>query len=85
MAIATAVVHTGRKKILVFNDAYHGGVIKFPNGGSVLNVPFDFVLADYNDIEGTAGLIRQLGEELAAVMVEPILGAGGNIPQVMRS
>ncbi len=80
MAIATALVYTGRKKVLVFNGSYHGGVINFPNGGSVLNVPYDFVLADYNDVEGTAGLIRQLGDELAAVLVEPILGAGGNIP-----
>jgi len=80
MAIATALVHTGRKKILVFNSSYHGGVINFPNGGSVLNVPHDFVLADYNDVQGTAGLIRQIGNELAAVLVEPILGAGGNIP-----
>jgi glutamate-1-semialdehyde 2,1-aminomutase len=44
-----------------------------------LNVPFDFVLADYNDIEGTSALIGELGDELAAVIVEPILGAGGNI------
>jgi glutamate-1-semialdehyde 2,1-aminomutase len=80
MAIATALVHTGRKKILVFNGSYHGGVINFPNGGSVLNVPYDFILADYNDVEGTAGLIQQHGDELAAVLVEPILGAGGNIP-----
>lgn len=80
MAIATAVVHTGRKKVLVFNGSYHGGVINFPNGGSVLNVPHDFVLADYNDVKGTAELIRQLADELAAVVVEPILGAGGNIP-----
>ena len=80
MAIATALVYTGRKKILVFNGSYHGGVINFPSGGSVLNVPYDFVLADYNDVEGTTGMIRQLGDELAAVLVEPILGAGGNIP-----
>jgi glutamate-1-semialdehyde 2,1-aminomutase len=80
MAMTTARVITGRNKLLVFNGAYHGGVINFPAGGSVLNVPFDFVLADYNDIEGTAELIRRVGDELAAVVVEPILGAGGNIP-----
>jgi glutamate-1-semialdehyde 2,1-aminomutase len=80
MAIATAILHTDRKKILVFNGSYHGGVINFPNGGSVLNVPYDFVLANYNDVEGTSGLIHALGDQLAAVLVEPILGAGGNIP-----
>jgi glutamate-1-semialdehyde 2,1-aminomutase len=80
MALTTARVITGRKKVLVFDGAYHGGVIRFPTGGSPLNIPFDFVLAEYNNIEGTAELIRQVGDELAAVIVEPILGAGGNIP-----
>ena len=71
---------TIRTKIIVFRGAYHGGVIKFPQGDSPLNIPFDYVLADYNDTEGTAALIDALGGELAAVIVEPILGAGGNIP-----
>ncbi len=79
MALSTARAVTGRSKMMVFNDAYHGGVIKFIGGGCRLNVPFDFVLADYNDIEGTSELIDEVGDELAAVIVEPILGAGGNI------
>lgn len=80
MALTTARAVTGRNKLLVFRDAYHGGVIKFLAGSSALNVPFDFILADYNDSEGAAELIRKTGSELAAVIVEPILGAGGNIP-----
>lgn len=79
MALSTARVVTGRSKVLAFNDAYHGGVIKFLGGQCALNVPFDFVLADYNDIDGTAALIDETGDELAAVIIEPILGAGGNI------
>jgi glutamate-1-semialdehyde 2,1-aminomutase len=79
-ALTTARLLTGRKKILVFRGAYHGGVIKFPHGHSALNIPFDFVLADYNDSKGTEALIGEFGGELAAVIVEPILGAGGNIP-----
>ncbi len=84
MALTTARVATGRNKLLVFNGAYHGGVIKFPTGHSEFNVPFDFVLAEYNDIEGTAEIIHQASDELAAVIVEPILGAGGNIPGTSR-
>ncbi len=80
MAITTARLATGRDKVLVFNGAYHGGVLKFPTGLSRFNAPYDFVLAEYNDIEGTADLIKQHGDHLAAVIVEPILGAGGSIP-----
>jgi glutamate-1-semialdehyde 2,1-aminomutase len=79
MALSSARIVTGRNKLLAFNDAYHGGVIKFLGGRCALNVPFDFDLADYNDIDGAAAAIERAGDELAAVIVEPILGAGGNI------
>lgn len=80
VAFAAARVITGRSKLLVFNGAYHGGVLKFPNGHYDLNVPFDFIYAEFNDTTGTAELIRQSRNDLAAVVAEPILGAGGNIP-----
>jgi len=79
MALTTACAVTGRSKLLAFRESYHGGVIKFPRKACELNMPFDVVLADFNDIVGTAELIGELGDELAAVIVEPILGAGGNI------
>jgi glutamate-1-semialdehyde 2,1-aminomutase len=79
-ALTTARMITGRTRFMAFEGAYHGGVIKFPKGPCPLNLPFDFVLADYNDIEGAESIIRYNGDILAAVIVEPILGAGGNIP-----
>ncbi len=79
LALSTARILTGRDKILVFNGAYHGGVLKFPNGNSVFNAPFEFVVAEYNDTQGTEELLRETGDQLAAVLIEPILGAGGNI------
>ncbi len=79
-ALTTARLVTGRSKFVAFRGAYHGGIIKFPDGPCSLNIPFDFILADYNDTEGAEEVIRNAGDELAAVIVEPILGAGGNIP-----
>jgi len=79
MALTTSRIVTGREKVLVFNDAYHGGVIKFLGGPSAFNVPFDFVLADFNDTEGTSEIIDKVADDLAAVIIEPVLGAGGNI------
>ena len=63
-ALTTARMVTGRNKFMAFNGGYHGGVLKFPGGVCELNVPFDFVLADYNDTEGAAEVIRQAGDEL---------------------
>lgn len=79
-AVATAIDATKRRKILVFRDAYHGGVLTFSGTSNPINVPFDFVFADYNDVEGAITAIRRHAADLAAVIVEPILGAAGNIP-----
>lgn len=80
MALAAATVHTGRRKVLVFEGAYHGGVLSFGGGGSPVNVPHDFVVAQYNDAEGVQALLQTHGADLAAILVEPMLGAGGCIP-----
>jgi len=80
MAIVTAIAITARRKILAFREAYHGGVLVFATGGSAINVPFDVVLADYNDTEAAVAAIKQHANDLAALIVEPILGAAGNIP-----
>jgi glutamate-1-semialdehyde 2,1-aminomutase len=80
LAIVTALNFTGRRRIMVFREAYHGGVLTFAGGGSPVNVPFEFVLADYNDPSAAEQLISDHADSLAAVIVEPILGAAGNIP-----
>ena len=80
MALTTAVNFTGRRKILVFKGGYHGGVLSFAGGGSPVNVPHDFLVAPYNDAEAATAMIRRHGADLAAVLVEPMQGAGGCIP-----
>ena len=79
MAIAAARAFTGRSRVLVFDGGYHGGVLTFAGGASPANVPHDFVLAPYNDADATVRLIRVNAATLAAVLVEPMLGAGGCI------
>jgi len=80
MALAAATAHTGRRKVLVFNGAYHGGVLAFGGGGSPVNVPHDWVVARYNDLDDVQALVKMHGTDIAAILVEPMLGAGGCIP-----
>jgi glutamate-1-semialdehyde 2,1-aminomutase len=80
MAIALAVAVTGRRKILVFRGGYHGGVLTFGETPSPVTVPHEWVLADYDDVDGTRTLIREHAHGLAGVLVEPMLGAGGCVP-----
>lgn len=80
LALAAAKAHTGRSKVVVFDGAYHGGVLTFAGGGSPMNVPHDFVLARYNDADSVRALVAAHGPDIAAILVEPMLGAGGCIP-----
>ena len=80
MALAAATVFTGRRKILVFDGAYHGGVLSFARGASPVNVPHEFAIGAYNDIERTLQLVARHRGALAAILVEPMIGSGGSIP-----
>lgn len=79
LAIAAAQAFTGRRKVMVFVGAYHGGVLTFVNGPSRVNVPHDWILAPYNDAAAAQQLIERHAADLAAVLVEPMQGAGGCI------
>jgi glutamate-1-semialdehyde 2,1-aminomutase len=80
MAISTALMATNRKKLMVFHGGYHGGVLYFASGAAPWNAPYDFVVAPYNDLPGTLALIEEHGSELAAVVMEAMLGSGGCVP-----
>ncbi len=80
MAIATAIYATGRSKIVVCDGGYHGGVLYFGPTGRPLTVPHDWVRIAFNDIGSAQQAFAEHGSEIAAVLVEPMLGASGCIP-----
>lgn len=78
-AIGAARAATGRSTVLAFESGYHGGVLSF-RGEAPLNAPYPFVVCDYNDVPGTLAAIEEHREDLAAVILEPMLGGGGAVP-----
>jgi glutamate-1-semialdehyde 2,1-aminomutase len=79
MALALATAHTGRRSILVFAGGYHGGVVTFAGHGEV-NVPHDWILTTYNDTGAVESVFAERGDDLAAILVEPLQGSSGCIP-----
>ncbi len=87
-AIRLARGATGRNKIVKFEGCYHGHgdsfLVKAGSGMLTLGVPTSpgvpKALADltltlsYNDFEGATKLFAELGEDIAGVIVEPIVG-----------
>jgi glutamate-1-semialdehyde 2,1-aminomutase len=87
MALVAAKRVTGRRKTLVFERAYHGSVLSFPAGDFARHTE-EFICAHYNDPEGSRAIIDRHQNELAAILVEPMLGAGGctpGTPEFLRS
>lgn len=80
MAVSAARALTGREKILVFKGGYHGGVFYFRGKGSAVNAPFEFLVGEYNDSAGTRALVAPHRDNLAAILIEPMLGGSGCIP-----
>ena len=75
MAIQLARHHTGRDRIVVMDRAYHGGLLYFGRGGEALLAPFDFQRLRFNDVEA----VDAIDGRVAAVLVEPMMGAAGCI------
>src|SRR6056297_1449227 len=79
LALQTARAVTGKNEILAFEGSYHGSILSFGAYGRELNIPLPWVLGTYNDVDGTAALIRERKDTLAAVVLEPMTGSGGCI------
>ncbi len=80
LAVSSACYLTKRKKVLVFDGGYHGGLLYFKDGGMPINAPFEFVVASFNDLSSTAQLIQKHADDIACILVEPMQGASGCIP-----
>ena len=75
-AITLSRIVTGRSTIMVMHGGYHGGVFYYSHGNAPWNAPFPTIIAPYNDLETCEQLIDDYRSDLAAVIVEPMLGSG---------
>ncbi|MEW9697561.1 amino acid adenylation domain-containing protein [Paenibacillus sp. SI8] len=86
VALRLARAVTGRSKIVLFSGSYHGthdGVLGVANPGDVVSSALsmapgivnsfmnDLIILNYNNPE-SLDIIQSLGDELAAVLVEPV-------------
>jgi len=93
-ALRLARGFTNRNKIVKFEGCYHGHadflLIKAGSGALTLGVPTspgvtagsaaDTINADYNDLTTLQEIFKQEGEDIAAVIVEPVAGNMGVVP-----
>ena len=90
-AIRVARGFTGRDKVLKFEGCYHGHgdslLVKAGSGATTFGIPDSLgvpealarntLTAPFNDLEAVRTLVRQNPNELACIIVEPIVGNMG--------
>jgi len=81
--------YTGKSKIAKFEGGWHGGYdalhvgVKYPfnipeSAGLTAGTLQDTIVLPFNDLEGVKEKLKN--EEVASIIIEPVLGAGGGIP-----
>ncbi len=80
MAISTARAITGREKVMAMKGGYHGGLLYFAAPEMPINAPFPYIIGRYNDIDYCRDLIQQHGDDIACVILEPMMGSAGCVP-----
>lgn len=93
-AIRLARGFTGRDRIVKFRGCYHGHVdsllVQAGSAALTLGVPSspgvtkgctqDTLILDFNDADQLADTFRQQGDQIAAIILEPVVGNMGTIP-----
>mgnify|MGYP000974037650 CR=1 FL=1 len=93
-ALRLARGFTGRSKIVKFEGSYHGSsdslLIKAGSGVATLGLPDSpgvpasiashTITVPYNDLESVQLAFERFGEDIAAVIVEPVAGNMGVVP-----
>ena len=93
-AIRLARGFTGREAIMKFAGNYHGHgdsfLIQAGSGAITLGLPNspgvtmgtarDTVIAEYNNLESVRAIFREKGNEIVAIIVEPVSGNMGCVP-----
>ncbi|KAF0317781.1 beta-phenylalanine transaminase [Colletotrichum asianum] len=77
LATCLGLAFTRRKKVLGFNNGYHGAFTHFGSAGNSLNIPFEYAVGQYNV---TSPNDRLLSEDIGVIILEPMQGAGGMLP-----
>ncbi|MBF0296440.1 MAG: glutamate-1-semialdehyde 2,1-aminomutase [Magnetococcales bacterium] len=90
-AVRLARAATGKDGIVKFEGCYHGHadglLVAAGSGAATFGVPtspgttraaaHDTVVLSFNDLEGVERLLRERGDEIAAILVEPVAGNMG--------
>ena len=93
-AIRLARGYTGRRKIIKFIGCYHGHsdslLVNAGSGMATFGVPSspgvtkgtaaDTISVPYNDVEAITKVMDEMGDEIAAVIIEPVAGNMGCVP-----
>jgi glutamate-1-semialdehyde 2,1-aminomutase len=76
LAFTIARVITGRNKVLMARYGYHGSLFEFEIGSFGKEGPLTH-LATYNRLDEFAAVLDEHGDDIAAVFLEPVMGASG--------